>query len=268
MNVEMLVPGVSISPEAEGVLRRAEPDGEGVNLLRVLAESVLEPGPSEALRRLGADADEIARVARERAAAGEGSGRTTALLRSAAAEAEALLHPRVGPEHLVLALAKGRGAPSSVLREHAGGYTELVGELLVLAGATPPPFRVNPDPSSGVPMYEQIVAQVLEAVAGGRLERNDCLPPIRGLAAELGVAPGTVARAYGELEQMGVLQTEGARGTRVAASANEPRPDPRRRREEVERRVADAVVAGYRAGLPADELRGIFTRQVERYFGR
>lgn len=72
------------------------------------------------------------------------------------------------------------------------------------------------DLSSAVPPYEQIRAQVAALVASGDLRLGDRLPPVRTLAGEMGVAPGTVARAYRELERSGVVETRGRAGTIVA----------------------------------------------------
>lgn len=79
---------------------------------------------------------------------------------------------------------------------------------------------VNPlDPGSATPPYEQLRAQVAARAASGDLPAGTKLPTVRGLAGDLGVAPGTVARAYKELEADGVVVTEGRRGTFVAATA-------------------------------------------------
>ena len=73
------------------------------------------------------------------------------------------------------------------------------------------------DLGAGVPPFEQIRAQVLAHVAAGRLRAGDRLPTIRALANDLGVAAGTVARAYRELEAGGVVTTRRRTGTVVAA---------------------------------------------------
>lgn len=75
------------------------------------------------------------------------------------------------------------------------------------------------DLSSAMPPYEQIRTQVAALVASGDLRRGDRLPPVRALAGELGVAPGTVARAYRELERSGVVETRGRAGTLIARGA-------------------------------------------------
>ncbi|HET8650548.1 MAG TPA: GntR family transcriptional regulator, partial [Gemmatimonadales bacterium] len=72
------------------------------------------------------------------------------------------------------------------------------------------------DDSDATPVYQQIIDQVRTAVALGRLAPDDRLPTVRQLAADLGVAPGTVARAYQELEQLGCVVTDGSKGTRIA----------------------------------------------------
>jgi DNA-binding transcriptional regulator YhcF (GntR family) len=69
--------------------------------------------------------------------------------------------------------------------------------------------------------YEQIRRQVLDAVASGRLLPGTRLPSVRALAGGLGVAANTVARAYRELEQAGVVSTRGRNGTVVEASGND-----------------------------------------------
>lgn len=72
------------------------------------------------------------------------------------------------------------------------------------------------NPSSGVPLYLQIEAQVKNAVAAGALRSDDPLPSVRRLAAELRINPNTVARAYQDLEREGVIKTVPGGGTYVA----------------------------------------------------
>jgi len=75
------------------------------------------------------------------------------------------------------------------------------------------------DTAGALPAYEQIRAQVAEMAATGALPHGFRLPSIRQLAGDLGLAPGTVARAYKELEAAGVVQTRVGRGTVVADDA-------------------------------------------------
>ena len=74
---------------------------------------------------------------------------------------------------------------------------------------------IDLDPASGAPPYEQIRSQVTAQVAGGELSPGDRMPTVRALAEELGIAANTVARAYRELEQSGVIETRGRRGSFV-----------------------------------------------------
>lgn len=74
------------------------------------------------------------------------------------------------------------------------------------------------DPLSTTAPYEQIRTQIVAAVRTGALLPGARLPTVRALAEDLGLAPNTVARAYRELEQAGVVKTLGRRGTFVEAS--------------------------------------------------
>ena len=72
------------------------------------------------------------------------------------------------------------------------------------------------NPSSGLPLYLQIQAQVKNAVAAGALRPGDALPSVRKLASDLRINPNTVARAYLELEREGVISAVPGGGTFVA----------------------------------------------------
>ncbi len=75
------------------------------------------------------------------------------------------------------------------------------------------------DPDSPVPPYAQLQEQVSTMIRSGVLAPDTRLPAIRHLAADLGVATGTVARAYRELEAAGLVATRGRHGTVVQARA-------------------------------------------------
>jgi GntR family transcriptional regulator len=75
-------------------------------------------------------------------------------------------------------------------------------------------LKVNP--SSGLPVYLQIETQIKHRVAAGALKPHDALPSVRKLAAELAINPNTVARAYQELENEGIIRTVQGGGTFVA----------------------------------------------------
>jgi len=77
-------------------------------------------------------------------------------------------------------------------------------------------MQLRLDPTTPVPPFEQIRAQVALHVAAGRLRPGARLPTIRALASRLEVAPNTVARAYRELTSSGICESFGKRGTFVS----------------------------------------------------
>jgi DNA-binding transcriptional regulator YhcF (GntR family) len=86
--------------------------------------------------------------------------------------------------------------------------------------------RIVVDPGSGVAPWRQVRDQLLHLVQSGALPVGSRLPAIRQLAGDLGLAAGTVARVYRELETAGVLRTARRAGTVVAAVPAEPVTDP------------------------------------------
>ena len=78
---------------------------------------------------------------------------------------------------------------------------------------------IHVDPGSGTPPYDQVRSAIERAVTRGDLAPGTRLPTVRALAADLGLAPNTVARAYRELEALGLLDGQGRRGTFVADQA-------------------------------------------------
>jgi DNA-binding transcriptional regulator YhcF (GntR family) len=112
---------------------------------------------------------------------------------------------------------------------------------------------VEVDSNSPTPPYEQIRSQVATMIAAGTLPTGAQLPPIRQLAADLGLAANTVARAYRELEVEGLVHSRVRHGTVVAPIRGPLDPG------EVRRRLADAAAAYATAarqlGVGADEAR-------------
>jgi DNA-binding transcriptional regulator YhcF (GntR family) len=117
-----------------------------------------------------------------------------------------------------------------------------------------PSTMITVDPDDSAPPYEQIRARLAEHVERGELQPGDRLPTVRRLAEDLGVAANTVARAYRELEQAGVIETRGRGGTFVTG-------------DQVERRAKQAA-ADYLAqtnalGLSAAEALALVRHQVD-----
>src|ERR671934_1661869 len=78
---------------------------------------------------------------------------------------------------------------------------------------------LRPNPSSGVPIYLQLMEQEKHAVETGELRHGDQLPGIRPLAEELVINPNTVAKAYRELEHEGVIELRQGAGAFVSGTA-------------------------------------------------
>jgi len=121
---------------------------------------------------------------------------------------------------------------------------------------------IRVDAASFVPIYEQIKQEIGRLAATGRLKAGEPLPSIRDLAAEIIVNPNTVARAYRELEQEGVIATQKGRGSVVAERA-------RRDAERVLRahlgRVMDGVIAEARNfDLDDDAIRNMVEERLRR----
>jgi DNA-binding transcriptional regulator YhcF (GntR family) len=81
---------------------------------------------------------------------------------------------------------------------------------------------VHVDRSSSLPPYEQIRAQVVEMASANVIVDGQRIPTIRQLAGDLGLAEGTVARAYRELEREGWIQTRGRHGSFVTRPSSAP----------------------------------------------
>lgn len=113
------------------------------------------------------------------------------------------------------------------------------------------------EPESPLPPYEQIRSQIATMASSGVLKEGSRLPSIRQLASDLGLAGGTVARAYRELERDGVIVTRGRHGTFL---------DKANRRASIDRELESAaqtfVVRASQLG--ADVSRGIAS--VQRAF--
>lgn len=101
---------------------------------------------------------------------------------------------------------------------------------------------VTVDLSAAEPPFEQVRAQLAGLIARGALAEGDRLPTVRALAADLGLAVNTVARAYKELEAEGLVTTRRRAGT-VVAAGSQPLDVA------LNRSAADYAVRASRAGL-------------------
>ena len=121
---------------------------------------------------------------------------------------------------------------------------------------------IRVDATSFVPIYEQIKQGIVRLAATGRLKAGEPLPSIRDLAAEIIVNPNTVARAYRELEQEGVIATQKGRGSVLAERA---RADAERDLKAHLGRVMDEAIAEARKfDLGDDAVRGLFEDRLRK----
>ncbi len=122
-------------------------------------------------------------------------------------------------------------------------------------------MNVVVDPSAGSPPYEQIRAQVALMVGAGVLAPGARLPTIQQLANDLVLAPGTVARAYKELERDGIVVSKRRKGTTVAEAP--PKVATREIREELDAAVQRFALAVRQLGADHDDALGKVRRLLD-----
>lgn len=107
------------------------------------------------------------------------------------------------------------------------------------------------------PPYEQLRRQLADLVTSGAVPVGARLPPVRQLAADLGLATGTVARAYRELESAGLVTGRRGGGTRVQGV---PRRSGSQRRVELDRHTSELVRRARLLGAEDEEIRASVER--------
>jgi len=141
---------------------------------------------------------------------------------------------------------------------------------------------ISVDLGCPTPPYEQIRLQISVLIAAGGLAAGTRLPAVRRLAADLGLAAGTVARAYKELEQAGLIETRRRNGTVVVGLPAHGSPDTDVRGSgdagsggagsggtaaELGAAVERLILAGSKAGLPDEELLALVRVGLQRRRG-
>ena len=121
-----------------------------------------------------------------------------------------------------------------------------------MSGSEKDDFGFRLDLESGVPVYRQIIDQVLGGVATGRLKAGKQLPTVRQVAVDLAINPNTVVRAYRELEIRGVLVTQQGTGTFIGAQKVER--DEAERTRQLSQLVNEMVSRAGAAGFTIEEL--------------
>lgn len=113
------------------------------------------------------------------------------------------------------------------------------------------------DPDSPLPPFEQVRAQLAAAIDRGGLEPSVRLPTVRRLAADLGLAVNTVAKAYRQLELAGLIETRGRQGTFVAGAPSAQRASALRAAQEFVRRM-------HELGIGDAEASAILRREIDQ----
>ncbi len=113
-------------------------------------------------------------------------------------------------------------------------------------------FQFRLDLKSGVPVYRQLIDQVLVAIAAGQLNAGDQLPTVRQLAVDLSINPNTVVRAYKELEIRGMLATQQGTGTFI--TAKKVKTDEAQRQKRLSQMVGEFVARVSAEGYTVDDI--------------
>jgi molybdate-binding protein/DNA-binding transcriptional regulator YhcF (GntR family) len=125
-------------------------------------------------------------------------------------------------------------------------------------------IEINVHSMAQVPLYKQIVDQIKQLVANNKLKPGERVPTVRELADSLRINPGTVARAYQELEQEGILGASRRRGTIIMGEAESPQRLPLRQ-SRLAGTVNNLILETLSQGFSPDELEAAFTLQLARW---
>jgi GntR family transcriptional regulator len=117
---------------------------------------------------------------------------------------------------------------------------------------------------SGVPIYVQLIEQIQHALEVGTLSPGDSLPSVRELASELSIAPNTIAKAYNELQRMGLIESRAGKGTVVLGEVEET--VRARQQEALIERLQAVIHDASKLGMSAETLQGHFEHAVEQFF--
>jgi GntR family transcriptional regulator len=113
-------------------------------------------------------------------------------------------------------------------------------------------FEFRLDLHSGVPVYRQIIDQVMGGMAAGTLSGGDQLPTVRQVAVDLAINPNTVVRSYRELEIRGMLETQQGTGTFI--SHQKVKRDDVERQRQLNQLVGEFLTRAAGAGFTIGDL--------------
>lgn len=122
------------------------------------------------------------------------------------------------------------------------------------------------DSNNGIPIYEQIVRQVMFAVANGALNVSEHVPSVREMAGLAAVNPNTVARAYRELQSQGILTP--IRGMGLAVTTEAPAICRRLRLDMIRERLRSVLKEAAQNQVDWNEIRGLVESEIKRLSSR
>jgi GntR family transcriptional regulator len=114
------------------------------------------------------------------------------------------------------------------------------------------------DAKDARPIYQQVADGIKEQIARGKLEQGAVLPPVRQLAADLGVNLNTIAAAYRELQKDGLIVTKHGSGSVVAS-----RTTTERSKDELMRPLRAALTELVLAGLSPSKIMSLVNRELD-----
>jgi GntR family transcriptional regulator len=123
----------------------------------------------------------------------------------------------------------------------------------------PSQFEIHP--SSGVPIFRQIIDQVRALLAGKQLQSGEMLPSVRQMALELGVNPMTISKAYARLEAGGIVERVRGKGMMILPQAN--LSSISQRQSELEPVVQAAIVRARQLGLNNNQIQSVVNKVLK-----
>ena len=124
-------------------------------------------------------------------------------------------------------------------------------------------MQIRIDNSSGRAVYQQIMDHIKRDIALGRLAKDEKLPTVRQLAAQLAINPNTIAKAYRQLEQEGIIVTKAGAGAFIASLDSSLSKAVRKKLifEELELIVVEA----FHMQIDRDTLQEWFSSTMEKF---
>ncbi|UNC91973.1 GntR family transcriptional regulator [Candidatus Contubernalis alkaliaceticus] len=116
-------------------------------------------------------------------------------------------------------------------------------------------------PSSGIPIYKQIIKQIKHSAAGGLLNPGDQLPSVRELSENLTINPNTVSKAYQELEREGIINIIHGVGTFV--SKGKYSMEESQKEDLMKNSIRQLFTESFHLGLSQERLKILFLEEYE-----